>query len=149
MKFGKKNIKLSIVALVIITLVVGLSVGLTQKNKSNSAAAASNDNQNIDLDSEYDNECLDKSVSGKSGKSGDRKSEGKSGKSGENSCRLVVPGTEEYVNVVGMGKRRKLRNKLMRGKSLWQFWILDCFCSWYLTKISLSFNVQYRTGNHR
>ena len=35
-------------------------------------------------------------------------------------CR--VPGAEDYMKLAGMGKRRKLRNELMRGKfSSWQF----------------------------
>jgi len=61
--------------------------------------------------SDFDKDA-DCNSSDKSGKSGGGGSSSKSGKSGGRM--LVAPGTEEYVNGVGMGKSRKLTNELMR-----------------------------------
>eukprot|EP00579_Thalassiosira_antarctica_P019825 CAMPEP_0201960406 /NCGR_PEP_ID=MMETSP0904-20121228/7134_1 /ASSEMBLY_ACC=CAM_ASM_000553 /TAXON_ID=420261 /ORGANISM="Thalassiosira antarctica, Strain CCMP982" /LENGTH=472 /DNA_ID=CAMNT_0048506353 /DNA_START=129 /DNA_END=1547 /DNA_ORIENTATION=+ len=133
MKFEKKYVKISIAALAVVALVIGLSVGLTQKSGSDKNVSSSNAISGSDVyaidnkDADYCSSSSGKSgksggSSGKSGKSGG--SGGKSGKSGGRR-RLVVPGTEEYVNVAGMGKRRTLRNEMMRrldnddGMTIW------------------------------
>mmetsp|Transcript_40045 Transcript_40045/g.83794 ORF Transcript_40045/g.83794 Transcript_40045/m.83794 type:complete len:111 (-) Transcript_40045:7-339(-) len=103
----KKYIKLGVVGLAVVALVIGLSVGLTQKNKSTNNTSAANASDGLEIASEIDVDvdidveafCSSNSKSGKSGKSGGR--------------RLVVPGTEQYVSgaaaVSQMDKRRKLR----------------------------------------
>ena len=115
MKFEKKYVKISIAALAVVALVIGLSVGLTQKSKSDKNVSASNAASGSDVNA-IDNKDADycSSSSGKSGKSGG--SSGKSGKSGGRR-RLVVPGTEDYEpSMVNPGKRKKLRNELKRSK---------------------------------
>ena len=113
MAVNKKCVKIGVAGLAVVALVIGLSVGLTQRSKTKSAemgASAATDGSSVYSDFDKDADCS--SSSGKSGKSG-----GSSSKSGKSGGRvLVVPGTEEYVNGVGMGKRRKLRNELILGK---------------------------------
>ena len=138
MAVNKKCVKIGVAGLAVVALVIGLSVSLTQKSKTKSAemgASAATDGSSVHSDFDKDADCS--SSSSKSGKSGGNSS--KSGKSGGRM--LVVPGTEEYVNGVGMGKRRKLRKELIRGKfigcSQWLFSLwpsLKCylFVSWYI-----------------
>ena len=118
----KTAAKIGLAALAGTALIIGLSVGITQKNKNSAAASSSamdmGDYMAID-------DCIEPSTSsGKSGKSGG--SSGKSGKgeysmsySGKSSKsgsdrRLVVPGTEGYK--AGPEKRRQLRNEIARGE---------------------------------
>ena len=112
MQMEKKYIKLSIAGLAVVALVIGLSVGLTQKNRSSASNAASNarSGANVASDAADVDQCY-----GKSGKSGG--AYGKSGKSGDRNRKLIVPGTEEFASAVGSGTRQKLRNELMRGTS--------------------------------
>ena len=92
-------------------IVIGLSVVLTQKSKNNSAemgALAALDGSSVYSD--FEEGCSSSSgKSGKSGGSGDKSRGGKSGKNG-GSCRLVVPGTEDYEKVeINSGTRRHLK----------------------------------------
>lgn len=119
MPVEKKYIKLAVAGLAVTALVIGLSVGLTQKNKAastSSAASAAKGNQNTasaSASANFDEYCY----AGKSGKSGGSWPVGgtrtKSGKSGDEDARrkLVVPGTEEFhATVKG---REELRGELM------------------------------------
>jgi len=119
MPVEKKYIKLAVAGLAVTALVIGLSVGLTQKNKAantSSKAAAAKGNQNTASavgSANFDEYCY----AGKSGKSGGNWPVGgtyaKSGKSGGEDRRrkLVVPGTEEFhATVQG---REELRGELM------------------------------------
>ena len=119
MPVEKKYIKLAVAGLAVTALVIGLSVGLTQKNKSatNSAAAAASGSVNVASDPgaarDYEEYCY----AGKSGKSGGNWPVGgtyaKSEKGGGEDRRrkLVVPGTEEFhATVQG---REELRGELM------------------------------------
>ena len=128
MPVNKKYLKIGVACLAVTALVIGLSVGLTQKNKNNNNAASSNaayDTYDIDS-AAYEQVCYGKSGksgggSGKSGKSGGfsmMSYEGKSGKSGNRA--LYVPGILEAYGDdtdASTGKRRKLRNQLV-GKLL-------------------------------
>ena len=130
MPVNKKYLKIGVACLAVSALVIGLSVGLTQKNKNNNNAASSNaayDTYDIDS-AEYEEVCYGKSGksgggSGKSGKSGGFSiemsyGEGKSGKSGNRA--LYVPGILEAYGDdtdASTGKRRKLRHQLL-GKLL-------------------------------
>ena len=79
---NRKYVKVGIAALAVTALVIGLSVGLTQRNRTdkNLAAARGSDvgdvGGTISASADYDDECS--SYTGKSGKSGGSKS-GKSG----------------------------------------------------------------------
>ena len=132
MAIDKKYVKLGVAGLAVVALVVGLSVGLTQKNQNKSgsmeaANAVNGGNVAADFDKESLKICSPSSRSSKGGKSGGGKS-GKSGGSGSGDSsddgsgrRLVVPGTEDYERVdidIDPSKRRKLRNELMRGESM-------------------------------
>ena len=128
----KKYIKLGVAGLAVVALVIGLSVGLTQRNKNNKSASSS-------AASSYAYDSCDDygsygsyGKSGKSGgsgggsggskgsKSGSYSGSGKSGKSGGKGRMLVVPGTEDYEAVkVNANKRRKLRNELVKGELLY------------------------------
>ena len=125
----KKYIKLGVAGLAVAALVIGLSVGLTQRNKNNKSASSSNAAETYGayshLDCESDHSHSSSGKSGKSGGSGGSKGSkssysgsGKSGKSGGHR-QLVVPGTEDYEAVkVNANKRRKLRNELVKGELL-------------------------------
>jgi hypothetical protein len=95
----KKYIKLGAAALAVSALVIGLSVGITQSQKSKnvSAAAAQGVTNPASESVALEDTCLP------------------DGGSGGRNRRLVVPGTEEFANEVGSGKRQKLRSELMRG----------------------------------
>jgi len=130
MPVNKKYLKIGVACLAVTALVIGLSVGLTQKNKNNNNAASSNaayDTYDIDS-ANYEEVCYGKSGksgggSGKSGKSGGYNMSlmslpGKSGKSGNRA--LYVPGILEAYGDdtdASTGKRRKLRHQLL-GKLL-------------------------------
>ena len=128
----KKFIKLGAVAVAVVALVIGLSVGITQSKKNNvSAASNAIDSDTLDSEYDFDEYCSTSSKSGKSGGS-------KSGKSGGDSYSyyysssssddkdtsnaggrrgLVVPGTEDYeLEMVNPAQRRKLREELNRSE---------------------------------
>ena len=134
MPVNKKYLKIGVACLAVTALVIGLSVGLTQKNKNNNNAAASSnaayDTYAIDsaADACYGKSGKSSGGSGKSGKSGgySMSYEGKSGKS-ENRA-LYVPGILEAYGDdtdASTGKRRKLRHQLL-GKLLLSVVILLC-----------------------
>ena len=136
MPVNKKYLNIGVACLAVTALVIGLSVGLTQKNKNNNNAAASSNAayDTYDIDSAaYEEVCYGKSGksgggSGKSGKSGgySMSYEGKSGKSGNRA--LYVPGILEAYGDdtdASTGKRRKLRHQLL-GKLLLSVVILLC-----------------------
>lgn len=123
----KKYLKIGVACLAVCALTIGLAVGLTERNKnkaSSSAAASTYDEYEVE-DLPYCSPSSAKSgkssggdSSAKSGKSSGGDYSGKSGKSEAEvfDRRLVVPGTEGYVEQVGKGKRRQLRNDLVRGE---------------------------------
>ena len=128
MPVNKKYLKIGVACLAVSALVIGLSVGLTQKNKNNNNAASSNaayDTYDIGAIDTANEVCFGKSGksgggSGKSGKSGgySMSFEGKSGKSGNRA--LYVPGILEAYGDdtdASTGTRRKLRHQLL-GKLL-------------------------------
>ena len=134
MPVNKKYLKIGVACLAVTALVIGLSVGLTQKNKNNNNAAASSnaayDTYAIDsaADACYGKSGKSSGGSGKSGKSGgySMSYEGKSGKS-ENRA-LYVPGILEAYGDdtdASTGKRRKLRHQLL-GKLLLSVVVLLC-----------------------
>ncbi len=112
----KKYVKLGAAALAVAALVIGLSVGLTQKSKAgnNASAAEANNADYVAADpSKVEEVCYPYRAKG--GKSGGSKS-GKSGRltagpPAPDVRRLAVPGTEEAD---GAG-RRALRNEEARG----------------------------------
>jgi len=113
----KRTIKISVAVMAIAALVMGLAIGLGQKNKNDKTSSASS------LQS-YTRQC-DVSVSGapggaKSGKGPTAPSEGKAGKAVDRR-ELIVPGTEDAAVSLGSGKRRMMKEELLRGKL--------CFCS--------------------
>ena len=132
----KKYIKMGVAGFAAAALIIGLSVGITQKNKNSKNMSASNANNMANMDADTYAHCTTSGKSGKSGggsgssgksgKSGGSKgSSGKSGKSGGGDMsvphggygrRLVVPGTEDYAASVGSGKRGKLRSDLQAGR---------------------------------
>lgn len=97
----KRTIKISVAVMAIAALVMGLAIGLGQKNKNDKTSSASS------LQS-YQRVC-DQSTAGiasggaKSGKSGGRRE-------------LIVPGTEDAAVSLGSGKRRMMKEELLRGK---------------------------------
>ena len=110
----KKHLKIGIAVFAIAALVIGLSVGLTQKSdKSTNNASSSQAYGAYDIDFDTADCVVVNSGSGKSGKSGGGPSadSGKSGKSGDRRA-LYVPGTEDAEASAGM--RRKLRDELLR-----------------------------------
>ena len=111
----KKHLKIGIAVFAIAALVIGLSVGLTQKsNKSTNNASSSQAYSIYDMD--YDtSDCAVVSGYGKSGKSSSESGSSKSGKSSSSDPdrrALYVPGTEDAEASAGI--RRKLRDELLR-----------------------------------
>jgi len=140
MPVNKKHLKIGVAGLAVAALVIGLSVGLTERNRKNKNAqmssAIDSDSNIISIDE--DCEAIYTGGMGKSGKSGggsaksgkSGKSEGlslsmdmsmgKSGKSGGKGSRrlLVVPGTEDYENgQINSGNLRQLDVTGKSGKS--------------------------------
>lgn len=106
---NKKYVKIAVGGLAVSALVIGLSVGLTAKNKNNSNVSASNASENAlaDFDENAAIQCIEQTTDGttlapKAGKSGPAPGR-----------RLLVPGTEEYVAHVS-GKGDQLRKDLSR-----------------------------------
>lgn len=124
----KKYIKIGVAGVAAAALIIGLSVGITQKNKNSKNMSASNAMNMDDKMYEHCSTTSGKSgksggSSGKSGKSGGSSSYsysyGKSGKSGGSSSdsrRLVVPGTEDYAFAKVVGRQGKLRSDLQGGR---------------------------------
>ena len=133
----KKHIKIGIATLGVTTLVIGLSVGITesQKQKKNMNTNVANVSTSMAEYSTYDNSCAS-GYSGKSGKSDGyggsagnmsygTSGNGKSGKSG-NRRTLYVPGILEAFGDetkakgpdANMNQRMKLRNALSNGMFL-------------------------------
>ena len=121
----KKYLKIGVAAMAVTALIIGLSVGLTQKNKNQPSTASASSTMEDIVYSTYDDSCS----TGKSGKSGPTSPTGKSGKSGPTSPsegksgksndkrRQLYPGTEEFVEA-SPTQRRKLRADLINGKCL-------------------------------
>ena len=120
----KKYLKIGVAAMAVTALIIGLSVGLTQKNKNQPSTASASSTMEDIVYSTYDETCS----TGKSGKSGPTSPTGKSGKSGptspsegksgkSNDKRQLYPGTEEFVEA-SPTQRRKLRADLINGKCL-------------------------------
>ena len=117
----KKYLKIGVAAMAVTALIIGLSVGLTQKNKNQPSTASASSTMGDVVYSTYDDSCS----TGKSGKSGPTSPTGKSGKSGptsptgksdkSNSNRQLYPGTEDFVEA-SPTQRRKLRADLINGK---------------------------------
>ena len=102
-QINKKYAKIGLVSLAAVALIVGLSVGLTQRNKNaNKNASMSQANEAGDV--------YGYCPTGKSGKSGGGYGSAKAGKSGGGSSydrKLMVPGTEDYKRVnLGSTRRR-------------------------------------------
>lgn len=114
----KKYLKIGVAAMAVTALIIGLSVGLTQKNKNQPSTASASSTMGDVVYSAYDDSCS----TGKSGKSGPTSPTGKSGKSGptsptgksdkSNSNRQLYPGTEDFVEA-SPTQRRKLRADLI------------------------------------
>ena len=99
----KKHLKIGIAVFAIAALVIGLSVGLTQKsNKStnNASSSLAYGAYNMDFDTA---DCVVVSSYGKSGKSSSSDPDRRA---------LYVPGTEDAEASAGI--RRKLRDELLR-----------------------------------
>jgi len=120
----KKYLKIGVAAMAVTALIIGLSVGLTQKNKNQPSTASASSTMEDVVYSTYDATCS----TGKSGKSGPTSPTGKSGKSGptspsegksgkSNDRRQLYPGTEDFVEA-SPTQRRKLRADLINGKCL-------------------------------
>ena len=120
----KKYLKIGVAAMAVTALIIGLSVGLTQKNKNQPSTASASSTMGDVVYSTYDGSCS----TGKSGKSGPTSPTGKSGKSGptspsegksgkSNSNRQLYPGTEDFVEA-SPTQRRKLRADLINGKCM-------------------------------
>lgn len=117
----KKHLKIGVVVFALAALVIGLSVGFTQKsNKSTNNLSSSQAYGTYDIDASE--ECYDAAgpAYGKSGKDPSPKS----GKSGRRS--LTVPGTEDAEASAGI--RRKLRDQLV-GKLFTHFLLRINYCS--------------------
>ena len=120
----KKYLKIGVAAMAVTALIIGLSVGLTQKNKNQPSTASASSTMEDIVYSTYDDSCS----TGKSGKSGPTSPTGKSGKSGptspsegksgkSNDRRQLYPGTEDFVEA-SPTQRRKLRADLINGKCM-------------------------------
>lgn len=134
---NKKYLKIGIAGLAVVALVVGLSVGLSSKNRNKNVSASAANASGQDYGTYKDEDLPECSIytswsshssSGKSGKSGGGKS-GKSGGSSSSSSSseddarrvLVVPSVYNVSPAkANGGKRRKLRSELLRG----EYWIL-------------------------
>jgi len=127
----KRTIKISVAVMAIAALVMGLAIGLGQKNKNDKTSSASS------LQA-FQRQC-DVSVSGapggaKSGKGPTAPSEGKASKADPDRRELIVPGTEDAAVSLGSGKRRMMKEELLRGKL--------CFCSiFYLSIYSFCYSL--------
>ena len=138
----KKYLKIGVAAMAVTALIIGLSVGLTQKNKNQPSTASASSTLEDVVYSTYDETCS----TGKSGKSGPTSPTGKSGKSGptspsegksgkSNDRRQLYPGTEDFVEA-SPTQRRKLRADLINGKCLFVVLlsfddgIIVCVCLW-------------------
>ena len=121
----KRTIKISVAVMAIAALVMGLAIGLGQKNKNDKTSSASS------LQA-YQVNC-DASVSGgpaggaKSGKGPTAPSEGKAGKA-DARRELIVPGTEDAAVSLGSGKRRMMKEELLRGKLCCVLLSIYSFC---------------------
>jgi len=112
----KRTIKISVAVMAIAALVMGLAIGLGQKNKNDKTSSASS------LQS-YTRQCDDIFAASppgggggaKSGKGPTAPSEGKAGKAVDRR-ELIVPGTEDAAVSLGSGKRRMMKEELLRGK---------------------------------
>jgi len=109
----------------IAALVMGLAIGLGQKNKNDKTSSASS------LQA-YQRNC-DVSVSGapggaKSGKGPTAPSEGKASKADPDRRELIVPGTEDAAVSLGSGKRRMMKEELLRGKLCCVLLSIYSFC---------------------
>ena len=109
----KRTIKISVAVMAIAALVMGLAIGLGQKNKNDKTSSASS------LQA-YQRNCdagtFEGPGSAKSGKGPTAPSEGKAGKALEGRRELIVPGTEDAAVSLGSGKRRMMKEELLRGK---------------------------------
>jgi hypothetical protein len=142
----KKSIKIFVVGAAAVALVIGLSVGITESNKSRSMNASYG--MIAEDVSQYD--CIEWSTTAQGGKSGKATTQGaKSGKattpgvkSGKQVAstesakdeivrRMIVPGTEDYYQAVQVhgNKRRSLATSELlnfRGKC-----VIRCFKGWH------------------
>ena len=115
----KKHVKIGVVVFAIAALVIGLSVGLTQKsNKSTNNLSSSQAYGAYDIDSAEDCYGGASGGSSKSSKSSSSSSSSKSSKSDRRA--LNVPGTEDAEASAGI--RRKLRDQLV-GKLFTSFYV--------------------------
>ena len=100
---NKKYMKLGIAALAAFALIIGLAVGLGQRNAANrsvSSSFAMEDGYECDEEAAPVQESNRPEGNGKSGKSS------KSGKGSKRRRELIVPGTEDYRKVnLGLGSR--------------------------------------------
>jgi len=106
----KRTIKISVAVMAIAALVMGLAIGLGQKNKNDKTSSASS------LQA-FQRQCdvSAASTEGKAGKGPTAPSEGKAGKA-DVRRELIVPGTEDAAVSLGSGKRRMMKEELLRGK---------------------------------
>ena len=129
----KKYIEISVAALAVTALVIGLSVGISQKKKKSTNVDITNASASLVEYSICDNSYgsgysskSGKSSGAKSGKSGYHSmsygSSGKSGKSGNRRALYVVPGIlleafddEAKGRDANMNQQRKIRNALSNG----------------------------------
>ena len=121
----KRTIKISVAVMAIAALVMGLAIGLGQKNKNDKTSSASS------LQA-YQRNCdagtFEGPGSAKSGKGPTAPSEGKAGKALEGRRELIVPGTEDAAVSLGSGKRRMMKEELLRGKLCCVLYLSFC-CS--------------------
>ena len=120
----KRTIKISVAVMAIAALVMGLAIGLGQKNKNEKTSSASSLSQ-------YQRQCDTGIATVPSGgaKAGKAPVAPKAEKSptaakAEKTVdrrELIVPGTEDAAVALGSGKRRMMKEELLRGKL--------CFCS--------------------
>ena len=141
----KKYLKIGVAAMAVTALIIGLSVGLTQKNKNQPSTASASSTMGDVVYSTYDDSCS----TGKSGKSGPTSPTGKSGKSGptspsegksgkSNSNRQLYPGTEDFVEA-SPTQRRKLRADLINGKCMFvAVALLSTMVSLYVLLVSIA-----------
>ena len=102
---NKKYMKLGIAALAALALIIGLAVGLGQRNAANrsvSSSYAMEDGYECNEPDPVQESSRPEGNYGKSGKSS------KSGKGSKRRRELIVPGTEDYRKVnLGLGARRR------------------------------------------
>jgi len=114
----KKSIKIFAVGAAAVALVIGLSVGITQSNKSRSTNA----NYSMSAEDVSQYECVESTAqgSGKSGK-GSSVANGSGSKSGKSAGgrRMIVPGTEDYQrDKIHTNQRRFLASELLRTRGM-------------------------------